>query len=91
MTDHRAAPLDLTQIADTLLWLAERTDIAASHADVFVLGDPMCAACGHGRSSHVVGGDADNPQPWPCAYPKSAMGAPHALCRCNDYLRSNDD
>lgn len=86
MTDPRARPLDLTEIGETLLWLMEHVDIGLPDLNL----DPLCEACGHGRMSHVVGGDADNPQPWPCVYPKS-LGAPHALCRCNDYLRSNDD
>lgn len=66
-----------------LLWLAECDEEEDS--------PPFpCGTCGHSRYAHEVGGDADNPEPWPCLYPKY-IGAPVALCTCADYEPMRDD
>jgi hypothetical protein len=76
----------MDDVQRTLLWLAERIDVvdhASGGGDPFAVPHP-CATCGHTRYAHVVNGDADNPQPWPCEYPK-ILGAPVALCDCPDF------
>jgi hypothetical protein len=78
------------EVRATLLWLVERDDAAKSWNEFYKGPGATCAACGHSLSAHAVNGDADNPVPWPCAYPK-IVGAPHALCTCNDYLEMRDD
>jgi hypothetical protein len=74
--------LDDEAVRHTLLWLAEE---ATLWEDVEGVKSPArCATCGHSRSDHAVGGDADNPSPWPCNFPHS-RGAPAILCYCGDY------
>lgn len=74
-----------TEIRLSLLWLAERIETVDR---VSGGGSPQthmpCAGCGHSRYEHIVGGDADDPQPWPCTYPK-LQTAPAALCNCPDF------
>lgn len=78
------------EIRRTLLWVIERTDLQMDEREREVFQrihssilDP-CATCGHGRSAHVVDGDADDPTPWPCMYPV-ILGFPVPLCRCEDF------
>lgn len=90
----RARPLDLTQIQDLLLWLAERTDVrqpqtagVTSNPTVITgVYERVCWFCGHSRAAHQMDTEFQA-----CQYPKSILGAPHALCRCNDYQEMRDD
>ena len=76
------------QVRQTLLWLAEQVEKVQERGGPLWLD--ACAACGHSRRAHSVGGDADNPMPWPCEYPKH-LGAPTWLCTCPDYQPVRDD
>ncbi len=68
----------------SLLWLAEMTLPLYEHTELARVVVAPCAKCRHDRSHHAVGGDADNPSPWPCTFPQS-LGAPARLCTCPDY------
>jgi predicted Zn-ribbon and HTH transcriptional regulator len=74
--------LDDEVVRHTLLWLAEGLTTAAD--ELFQQPRAQCSNCGHDRRDHAVGGDADNPSPWPCNFPHS-RGAPAILCYCVDY------
>jgi hypothetical protein len=77
--------MDEEELRRTLLWLIERDDAAKQWNEFYQPpGRNPCGTCGHELAAHVVNGDADNPTPWPCAYPK-ILGAPHTLCRCQDF------
>jgi hypothetical protein len=78
--------LDLEAVRLTLLWLCER-DLSNGGVGMPIA---LCANCGHDRYDHAVGGDADNPSPWPCNFPHS-RGAPAILCYCGDYQPSGGD
>ena len=83
--------MDEEELRATLLWLIEREDAVKQWNEFYQPpGMSPCSTCGHERAAHVVGGDADNPQPWPCKYPK-ILGAPHGLCRCLDYQPMSED
>ena len=69
----------------TLLWLAERVEMLTTHSpSMLPFTSAPCTTCGHDRRDHAVGGDADNPSPWPCTFPL-LRGAPDILCTCGDY------
>jgi hypothetical protein len=74
------------ELRAVLLWLIEIND----RPNLPKLAG-VCATCGHERWAHEISGDADDPTPWPCTYPKH-IGAPHGLCTCADYQpQQNDD
>jgi hypothetical protein len=80
--------LDDEAVRQTLLWLCEeQTAWDGIESNMF---QAPCATCGHDRRDHVVGGDADNPTPWPCNFPHS-RGAPAILCYCGDYEPMRED
>jgi hypothetical protein len=84
--------MDEQDVQRSLVWLAERldqVDKAAGGGDPFLVHH-ACATCGHSRYAHVVGGDADSPEPWPCEFPK-ILGAPVGLCDCPDFEPLVDD
>lgn len=83
--------LDDEVVRHTLLWLAEQVTFDPVAAAIGNYDRPApCATCGHDRSDHAVGGDADNPSPWPCNFPHS-RGAPAILCYCGDYQPLADE
>ena len=70
-------------VRKALLWLAEQVERALLPPSLRDAPSyDICDRCGHNRHHHVVGGDADNPTPWPCAYPRHG---PVVLCDCEDY------
>jgi len=73
-----------------LLWLAERTDGSLPIVTTYQPKPSPCYTCGHDRQAHVVGGDADDPTPWPCMYPQ-ILGAPQRLCDCEDFQPQQSD
>ena len=82
--------LDDEATRHTLLWLAQQ--LVPLNEVIKFQESPIeapCATCSHGRSDHSVGGDADNPSPWPCNFPHS-RGAPAILCYCADYTPMAD-
>jgi len=85
--------LDDEAVRHTLLWLAERVvDLTPPSPSMLPMNLAPCVTCGHDRRDHVVGGDADNPSPWPCNFPHS-RGAPAIICYCGDYepMRKDPD
>lgn len=83
--------LDDEAVRHTLLWLTEQQTIELERAQQYLFPFlVLCATCGHDRTDHVVGGDADNPSPWPCNFPHT-RGAPAILCYCADYQPLTDD
>lgn len=80
--------LDDEAVRHTLLWLIE--GMASAADDAAQAPRTPCSNCGHDRRDHVVGGDADNPSPWPCNFPHS-RGAPAILCYCGDYEPMRED
>jgi hypothetical protein len=71
-------------------WLVRQVDDLILISPSMLPDTSPCTTCGHGRRAHVVNGDADDPTPWPCEYPK-VMGAPSALCTCRDYQPMSED
>jgi hypothetical protein len=72
------------EVRATLLWLAELLIPLYAQAELAIIHVAPCVSCGHDRTHHRVGGDADDPTPWPCTFPQ-LMGAPASLCTCQDY------
>lgn len=85
--------LDDEAVRHTLLWLSEQVVLIEPFAKgIGAIGyhSAPCSTCGHDRRDHVVGGDADNPTPWPCNFPHS-RGAPAIICYCGDYQPLTDE
>ena len=76
-------------VRHTLLWLAERMEALTPRSMSMLPPGAPCSKCGHDRGDHVVGGDADNPTPWPCNFPHT-RGAPAILCYCGDFEPMED-
>ena len=73
------------ELRAVLVWLCERANQQVTTGYV-----AYCRTCGHELSADRIAGDADNPSPWPCDFPK-IMGAPHALCLCTDYVPMSEE